>query len=47
MATNKEREQFIAALSQALPDKPAHIVTHYARLLLRHAATHTGLLTSL
>lgn len=39
-ASPKEREQFIAQLTRALPDQPPHIVAHRARLLMRHAATH-------
>jgi hypothetical protein len=43
MATTKEREKFVSALAQALPDKPYHVVAHSARLLMRHAHTHQRL----
>ncbi len=40
MSKAKERDEFIATLTRALPNTPAHIVTQYARLLLRHAKSH-------
>lgn len=40
MTKQNERDQFIAQLVRALPNKPAHLVADSARLLMRHAKTH-------
>jgi hypothetical protein len=39
-ATAKERAQFMAALLKAFPEKDFGEVEQFARLMLRHAATH-------
>lgn len=39
-APRKDREEFIAQLTHALPDVAPHLVEHYARMLMRNAATH-------
>ena len=43
MATTKEREEFVAQLTRALPDVAPHLVARNARLLMRHARTHGNL----
>jgi len=43
MTKQQERDQFIAQLVRALPEKPAHVVADAARLLMRHAKTHGNL----
>lgn len=40
MATAKEREEFVAQLTRALPQVAANLVARNARLLMRHAKTH-------
>ena len=40
MATQREREAFIATLQRECTDKPVDEVLHVARLLLRHAKSH-------
>jgi hypothetical protein len=43
MSKATERDEFVAILTRALPDTPAHLVVRAARLLMRHAKTHGNL----